>query len=285
MHIRKAVITAAAPGQNRLPLQQLVDRSGEEKTALQLVLEECWSSGIEDVCVVISPGDEQAFVAATGQHKGNVHFIAQDQPLGYAHALLLAKGFVGDSPFLHLVGDHLYLSDNSLTCASQLLSVAKESGCTVSAVQATRENNLPYFGIVGGRPLPNQPRVYEVDTVQEKPTPTIAEQTLVTPGLRAGHYLGFFGMHVLTKQVLTILEELPEHQADRVKTLADALNILPAREKYLAFQVQGHRCNLGMKYGLLRAQLAIGLSGRDRDRILSDLIELLANRHEVGAAQ
>lgn len=285
MHIRKAVITAAAPGQNRLPLQQLVDRSGEEKTALQLVLEECWSSGIEDVCVVISPGDEQAFVAATGQHKGNVHFIAQDQPLGYAHALLLAKGFVGDSPFLHLVGDHLYLSDNSLTCASQLLSVAKESGCTVSAVQATRENNLPYFGIVGGRPLPNQLGVYEVDTVQEKPTPTIAEQTLVTPGLRAGHYLGFFGMHVLTKQVLTILEELPEHQADRVKTLADALNILPAREKYLAFQVQGHRCNLGMKYGLLRAQLAIGLSGRDRDRILSDLIELLANRHEVGAAQ
>ena len=105
MHIRKAVITAAAPGQNRLPLQQLVDRSGDEKTALQLVLEECWSSGIEDVCVVISPGDEQAFIAATGQHEGNVQFLTQDQPMGYANALLLAKGFVGDSPFLHLVGD------------------------------------------------------------------------------------------------------------------------------------------------------------------------------------
>lgn len=55
MQIRKAVITAAAPVQNRLPLQQLVDGHGEEKTALQLILEECWTSGIDHICVVISP--------------------------------------------------------------------------------------------------------------------------------------------------------------------------------------------------------------------------------------
>ena len=35
MQVQKAVITAAAPNQNRLPLQQLVDRGGQEKTALQ----------------------------------------------------------------------------------------------------------------------------------------------------------------------------------------------------------------------------------------------------------
>jgi len=283
MHIHKAVITAAAPGQNRLPLQQLVDRFGEEKTALQLVLEECWSSGIEDVCVIISPGDESAFIAATGRHDGNVTFITQDKPLGYANALLLAKTFVGDSPFLHLVGDHLFLSDREQTCASQLLEVAANSGCTVSAVQSTRENNLPYFGILNGRPIANQNGLFEVENVCEKPTPTFAEQSLVTPGLRSGHYLGFFGLHVLTNQVLKILEELPETKGSRKTTLSDALNALPSREKYLAFQVQGHRCNLGVKYGLLRAQLAIGLSGQDRDKILAELVDLLANRPQGGS--
>ena len=37
-----------------------------------------------------------------------------------------------------------------------------------------------------------------IDKVIEKPTPTIAEQKLIIPGLRAGHYLCFFGMHVLS---------------------------------------------------------------------------------------
>ena len=41
----------------------------------------------------------------------------------------------------------------------------------------------------------------------EKPTPTEAEQRLIVPGLRAGHYLCFFGMHVLTPAVMELLGE------------------------------------------------------------------------------
>ncbi|MDB4676618.1 sugar phosphate nucleotidyltransferase [bacterium] len=276
MQIRKAVITAAAPGQNRLPLQQLVDRNGEEKTALQLILEQCWSSGIEDVCVVISPGDEGAFRSASGQHDGQVSFITQQAPRGYADALLLTRPFTKEAPFLHLVGDHLYLSESDLTCAAQLLAIASDAECAVSAVQSTRENNLPYFGIASGRPVPNTKGLYEVERVSEKPTPTYAEQALVTPGLRSGHYLGFFGMHVLTPQVMQLLEEAAKPSQTHSRTLSDALNLLPSRERYLAYQLEGHRCNLGVKYGLLKAQLAIGLSGRDREVILSELVELLS---------
>ena len=47
--------------------------------------------------------------------------------------------------------------------------------------------------------------LYRIDTVIEKPTPTEAEQRLVVPGLRAGHYLCFFGMHVLTPTVMDFL--------------------------------------------------------------------------------
>ncbi|MGB1925206.1 MAG: UTP--glucose-1-phosphate uridylyltransferase, partial [Rubripirellula sp.] len=73
--------------------------------------------------------------------------------------------------------------------------------------------------------------LFDVDHVFEKPTPTYAEQSLVTPGLRSGHYLGFFGMHVLTHQVLKLLEELPAEKNSRKTTLSDALNLLPSREK------------------------------------------------------
>ena len=64
---------------------------------------------------------------------------------------------------------------------------------------------LPRFGAVAGRRVAGRSDLYRVDTVIEKPTPTEAEQRLLVPGLRAGYYLCFFGMHVLTPRVMEIL--------------------------------------------------------------------------------
>jgi len=278
MQIQKAVITAAAPNQNRLPLQQLVDRDGREKTALQLILEETIAAGIDEICVIIQPGDTDAYQAAAGTQMGNLHFIEQPEPLGYADAVYRARSFVDGQPFLHLVGDHLYLSNTNIPCAKQLVEMANEHQCSVSAVQSTRENNLPYFGIVSGSLVPRTDGLYQVDQVVEKPTPTYAEQELVTPGLRAGHYLGFFGMHVFTDDIMQLIGQLMETEATALPTLSDAVAMLPSRGKYLAYRLEGTRHNLGIRYGLLKAQLAIGLSGRDRDTILVELIDLLANR-------
>ncbi|HYO83459.1 MAG TPA: hypothetical protein VES20_18805 [Bryobacteraceae bacterium] len=47
MKIRKAVITAAARGQRALPLQTLIDRDGEERSLLAILVEEALSSGVE----------------------------------------------------------------------------------------------------------------------------------------------------------------------------------------------------------------------------------------------
>ena len=281
MQVQKAVITAAAPNQNRLPLQQLVDRDGQEKTALQLIVEETVAAGIEEICVIIQPGDTDAYQSAAGNQLGNLHFVEQPQPLGYADAVFRARSFVGCDPFLHLVGDHLYLSDNDQPCAKQLVQMAIEHQCSVSAVQSTRENNLPYFGIVSGSLVPRMEGLFEIERVVEKPTPTLAEQELVTPGLRAGHYLGFFGMHVFTNEIMDLIEQLVQNQTETRPTLSDAAAILPARGKYLAYRLQGTRYNLGIRYGLLKAQLAIGLSGADRDEILIELMDLLANRSDV----
>jgi UTP--glucose-1-phosphate uridylyltransferase len=147
----------------------------------------------------------------------------------------------------------------------------------VSAVQATRENRLVQFGAVGGRRVPHQPHLYEVTTVLEKPTPTAAEQELIVGGLRAGYYLCFFGMHVLTPTVFELLHELLDGpNSTHPVTLSAALSTLARRERYLALEVDGSRSNLGTTYGLFLAQLALGLAGRDREILLSELLELLA---------
>lgn len=278
MKVRKAVITAAAPDQNRIPTQQLVDRQGLNKSALQLILEEIQSSGVEEVCVVTRPGDEESFQRAAGDLAGRLRFATQPEPLGYADAILRAESFVAEEPFLHLVGDHLYLSHLSVSCAKQLVNVAEEFSCSVSAVQPTRENKLPYFGIVSGTRVPKYEGAFEIQRVMEKPTPTHAEQELVTAGLRSGHYLGFFGMHVLASEIIPALRDVCENANGSKPTLSDALDLLRTRQKYMAFQVAGTRYNLGIPYGLLIAQLAIGLSGRDRDEILTELVDLLAGR-------
>jgi len=280
MQVQKAVITAAAPNQNTLPLQQLVDRGGEVKTALQLIVAETLAAGVEEICVVIRPGDQEAYEQAAGTELTSILFVEQPEPKGYADAIYRAKGFVGNDPFLHLVGDHLYLSSTEVPCAKQLIQIANEFECSVSAVQSTRENKLPYFGIVSGPLVPRRSDIYEVERVFEKPTPTFAEQELVTPGLRAGHYLGFFGMHVLTHGVMAAIEPLISGPSAQQATLSDAMAILSSRQRYLAYQVHGSRYNLGLTYGLLNAQLAIGLSGKDRDQILTELVELLASRPE-----
>jgi len=275
MHIKRALITAAGREQQRLPLQRLVDRDGVAKTALEIIVEEAVAAGAHEVGIVVRPGDEAAFRAAAGTAASRLELIPQPEPLGYGNAVSVARDFIDDEPFLHFVGDHLYVSDSDRRCGQQLVAVAEAEQCSVSAVQPTRESMLPYFGVIGGRRVPQTKNLYEVDTVLEKPTPTQAEQELIVPGLRAGHYLCFFGMHVLTPVIFDLLDALGDSGRRQV---SPALAMLAGRERYLAYEVAGNRFNLGVTYGLLVAQLALALSGKDRADILSQLVDLLARQ-------
>jgi UTP--glucose-1-phosphate uridylyltransferase len=281
MKITKALITAAGRRQRTLPLQTLIDRDGVERSVLHILLNEVVQAGVESIGVVVHPGDETAYASVAGDHAGRLYFVQQAQPLGYGDALYAARTFIGDDPFLHLVGDHLYVQRDDQSCAQRVIEVAQTAACTVSAVQATRESLLPYYGVIGGRRISGHSDLYRVDTVMEKPTPTVAEQQLLIPGLRAGHYLCFFGMHVLTPTVMEILgRQLAAAQPDALTkvTLSSALAELAGREQYLAFEQQNSRYDLGVRYGLLNAQMALALNGQDRDEVLARLLELLAQR-------
>src|ERR1051325_1958138 len=129
MKIKKAVITAAGKDQRSLPLQTLIDRDGAEKTVLNILVEQALAASVEEVCVVVWPGDEARYAQAAGKQAGRIRFVPQPQPLGYAHAVWCARDFTGAEPFLHLVGDHLHVSSDHQACAQRLVEVAEAESC------------------------------------------------------------------------------------------------------------------------------------------------------------
>lgn len=277
MKIRKAVITAAGQYQRRLPLQNLIDRDGQERSVLAILIEETIRAQIEEIAVVVWPGDEAAYEQVIPEHAARVRFIPQPAPRGYGHAVWCAREFTGGDPFLHLVSDHLYVGAAAGACAARVVEVAEAERCSVSAVQATHESLLTGYGVVGAQRAGAASNRYRIETVIEKPTPTEAEQKLVVAGMRAGYYLCFFGIHVLTPAIMEILGETVATTHSRV-TLSQALAQLAARERCLALEMNARRYDVGGRYGLLTAQLALALSGRDRDEVLTMLVRLLASQ-------
>jgi UTP--glucose-1-phosphate uridylyltransferase len=277
LRIKKAVITAAGQSQRALPLQTLIDRDGQEKPVLCILIEQALAANVEEICVVVWPGDEARYADAAGRYASAVHFVPQPEPNGYGNAILCARPFTGADSFLHMVGDHLYVSAGTEPSTHHLVALAEATECSVSGVQPTRESLLPRFGTVAGRRVEGRSDLYRIDTVIEKPTPTEAEQRLMVPGIRAGYYLCFFGIHVLTPTVMELLEK-------GAPTLSAALADLARHEQYLALEDEGRRYDLGARYGLLVAQLALALNGPDRAQVLSQMLELMADRELRAAA-
>ena len=308
MKIKKAVITAAARGERLYPVADtvqkamlpVVDKDGLHKPVIQIIAEEAFASGIEEICLVCAPGDGPRYLEAFSSLRSNLlqsykgvqwardeagqidylisrlHFAEQKEPLGYGHAVYSARSFVNDEPFLLLLGDYLYVSNlGEKRCASQLIELATEQNCSVSAVNPTIEHQISRYGTLTGKHLPNQPGVYQIDKMIEKPSLSTAELELQTPGLRSGYYLCFFGMHVLMPAIFDILEkQLPA--ANGNLQLTPALQELALQDKYLALEMKGSRYDLGKKFGMLQAQIALGLAGEAHNETLTTLVELLA---------
>lgn len=282
MAIKKAVITAAAKSQRTLPLQTLIDRDGNEKSLLRILIEQSLAAGVENIAVVVFPGDEYSYAQSAGTYASSITFVPQPEARGYGHAIHCARSFTKDDPFLHIVGDHLYINTGEVSSALRMVQLAQQERCSVSGVRLTRESLLPRFGTVGGRLIPLQSNVYRVDTVIEKPTPTEAEQHLLVSGIRSGYYLCFSGIHVLTASVMDILGSTLAADPEARVTLVDALSALARKEQYLAIEDNGRRYDLGAPYGLLIAQMALALSGRNRGEVLTQMLELLADRELDG---
>jgi UTP--glucose-1-phosphate uridylyltransferase len=309
MNIKKAVITAAARGERLYPVADtvqkamlpIIDMDGINKPIIQIIAEEAISSGIEEICIICAPGDEEKYIegflslhstllkayknsdwaqtqaANIKNLLDRLSFTVQNESLGYGHAVYQAKEFVNNEPFILLLGDYLYVSAHKeKRCAQQLIELAVREDCSVSAVNPTIEHLINKYGTLTGRSLLTYNDVYQIERIIEKPSVSQAELELQTPGLRAGYYLCFFGMHVFKPSLFDLLSESVEKHKNDIMLLTPVLEKLAQMDKYLALEIKGNRFDTSKKLGLMEAQIALGLSGNLREEVLSTIIQILA---------
>ena len=315
--VRKAVITAAGRGTRQYPASSavqkemfpLVDADGLAKPIIQIIGEEAIAAGVEEICIVTQPGEEVQYreyfkemsegtltafagkdwaieagrkLAAFGKR---LHFVSQDSPEGSGHAVYQAKDFVGDEPFLLMLGDHIYISADvgGRNCAAQLIDAYEAAGMeAMSAVQMTPASQLHLFGTLKGRPLDDHNGVYEVQVLYEKPTPQYAAQHLRTAGLPAGQYLCHFGMNVFPPAIFDAIG----YHIDRNIREKGEIQLTNAQDylkqnlvtRYGACTIDGKRYDTGIPYGLMESQIALALAGRHRSEIIEAIARLLAEQ-------
>ncbi|MFN4242918.1 MAG: UTP--glucose-1-phosphate uridylyltransferase [Tepidisphaerales bacterium] len=310
--VRKAVITAAGRGTRQYPasaavqkeLFPLVDRDGLTKPVIQIIGEELLDSGIEEICIVTQPGEEKIYrdyfrrmtdeeVRAyrgkdwailesekLGAFGERLHFAEQKTPEGFGHAVYQARKFVGDEPFVLMLGDHIYISNVKDRCTAQLIRVFESYRAdAVTGVQPTLEKLLHLFGVIRGAPIDPSKGVYKAELIVEKPSVELAREKLVTPGLPAGNYLAHFGIHVFSPQIFEALEHLIVNNIRRNNEfqLTDAQELMRQRvDKYWAVVVDGQRYDTGIPYGLMETQLALALNGVHRVEICEAIARILA---------
>lgn len=314
MKVRKAVITAAGRGTRMYPatsivqkeLLPLVDRDGLTKPVIQVIIEEALEAGIEEVCIVVSPGDEAQFrqyfkglskdvlPAFAGKEwalkeseklakiEKALTFAVQEKPEGYGHAVYQSKSFVNGEPFLLLLGDHIYISQDTNRCAKQLIEAYNLSQAeALSAVKATPQNLLHLFGTLKGEPLNSAGRLYRVAAIKEKPTIEYARENLASPGLPPGQYLCHFGMHVFPAVLFDAIEKLIK---DNMREKGE-IQLTSAQElmrqhisRYYCYDCQGERYDTGIPFGMMETQIALALAGVHRQEIVESLARLLTQQ-------
>ena len=313
--VRKAVITAAGRGTRQYPASTavqkemfpLVDRDGLTKPVVQIIGEEAIDSGIEQVCIITQPGEQQQYrdyfhrmdTDTVGAFRGKdwailaserlqafgerLSFAEQHAPDGFGHAVYQAKAFVGDEPFLLLLGDHVYVSDTVDRCAAQLLKVydGNPGLDSVTAVQPTLERVLNRFGVIRGTPVDAARGVYKAERIVEKPTIEQARADLVTPGLPAGNYLAHFGMWVFGPRIFDSLEYLIKNDLrdkGEIQLTAAQEHLRQHSDTYWALVTQGQRYDTGIPYGLMETQLALAPNGIHRGDICEAIARILATQ-------
>lgn len=294
--IKKAVIPVAGYGTRLYPASKsikkeffpIIDRDGYAKPAIQLIIEEAIESGIQEVCLIVQPDGSMDFKKyfeeplpydlekrlstlpwAVNQSEKllelgrRISYVVQDEQKGFGHAVYCAKDWVGNEPFLLMLGDHIYESRTEIRCAQQLIhvfsKVGEQGSCrvgkSISAVMRRTKEVLHLYGTIGGKRVPNIPRLYEVTELKEKPTIEYARKHLAIEGLPTGEYLCIFGQYILTPGIFDCIKYHIENEIlERGEIqLTNALDLLRKEEGYYAYETEGKYYDIGTPEAYARA--------------------------------
>ena len=288
--VTKAVIPAAGFGTRLFPatkavkkeLFPLITPTGEAKPIIVAIIEEAIRSGIEEIALIIQPDDEALFRelfhtmpppelynrlperARQACHElqqigERVTLITQDEQEGFGHAVLCARDWVGDAPFLLLLGDHIYLSTTQVPCARQLIDAFEaHDQRSVVGLYVAKASTVSNYGTVTGTWADDDKRVLEIGELAEKPSIDYARHNLVTPGLGRDRFLCVYGQYVLTPTVFAKLQEAVDNnqrQAGEIQ-LTTALEAVRRDTGMLGCVVQGEHFDTGLPATYLRSIMA-----------------------------
>jgi UTP--glucose-1-phosphate uridylyltransferase len=226
--IRKAVIPVAGLGTRLRPISAVVPKAmmpvpdvrGRVLPVLYHVLAEVAAAGVSEAAVVASPSHVdmlRAYLQAAAEASAHtienelprrVEVLTQREPLGFGHAVWLGKRFVGQAPFLVMLGDHIQVARaGQPACAAQVArAFARHGGAAMIGVQPVDAAELPRVGVAGGARLSGQ--VFRCASFVEKPSLALARKRLATPGLPKDHFLAHCGIYAFTPEIFDCLEDL-----------------------------------------------------------------------------
>ena len=281
--IRKAVIPAAGFGTRMFPaskavkkeLAPIIDRDGLAKPILQVIVEEALRSGIEEVALIIQAQDRPMFQAYFNQPLSPQHYnslptalqeharyleslgrritlIVQEKQEGFGHAVLCARDWVGQEPFLLMLGDHVFRSRTDVPCAAQMIAAYEASDATVVGLAPTPPEEVSNFGAAGGVWVDGGTRL-AITEFAEKPSVDYAREKLRVEGVEDG-FLCFFGLYALKPTIFEHLQDLCDHNLRKGGEfqLTDALERMRRSERCLGLVVQGRRYDTGRPEQYLR---------------------------------
>jgi len=285
MKVKKAVIPAAGLGTRFLPATKAMAKEMlpiVDKPTIQFIVEEALKSGIEDILIVTGKGkrpiedhfDANLELEMNLKEKGkedllklveettdvNLHFIRQSHPLGLGHAVLQAKAFVGNEPFIVMLGDDLM--DDTIPLTQQLINDYDATHASTIAVMEIPHKDTSKYGIINPGEQVN-PGLYNVKNFVEKPEPDQAPSDLA-----------IIGRYLLTPEIFDVLENQKPGAGNEIQ-LTDAIDTLNQTQRVFAREFKGKRYDVGDKFGFMKTSIEYGLIHPEvKEKLRSFIIEL-----------
>jgi UTP--glucose-1-phosphate uridylyltransferase len=275
--IRKAVIPAAGLGTRVLPATKAQPKEMlviVDKPALQYLVEELIASGIEEILIVTGRNkssienhfDYSFELEKTLEEKGklellkvvddisklaNIYYVRQKKPLGLGHAIGCAEAFIGDEPFVVVLGDDIIYTDENkgeVPVTKQLIDKYVElNGGNILGVQEVAEKDVNKYGIV--KPLETiDERTVEVENFVEKP---LLEE--------APSRLAALGRYVLESEIFGYLKNTKPGKGGEIQLTDAILDMKNDKGKLYAYNYDGFRYDTGDKFGMFVANVEFGL--------------------------
>ena len=282
--IRKAIIPVAGFGTRLYPETRflkkdffpIIDKDGQVKPLILILLEECKAAGIEEICIVLGSREEreqyrQFFETPLPKEhldklpkeklKYERHildlgkrltYVYQTEKKGFGDAVYRCADFAANEPVLLLLGDTIYHSNTNKCCALQFIEAYEKYNKPMMSIHEIPLEKVCYYGVTSGKWIDSKERVLLMSNITEKPSSAYAEENLGVVSVAVTgqkRYYCAFGSYILTKEVFAQLKENINNNVVNAKgeiELTTALEQVRQQNGLLGVKLDGKMFDIGV---------------------------------------